>query len=26
MRVARFDPYTTANAVITYAGNTPDLG
>jgi hypothetical protein len=26
MRVARFDQYTTANAVITYAGNTPDLG
>jgi hypothetical protein len=26
MRVARFDAYTTANAVITYEGNTPDLG
>jgi hypothetical protein len=26
MRVARFDPYTTAKAVITYEGNTPDLG
>jgi len=26
MRVARFDAYTTANAVITYQGNTPDLG
>jgi hypothetical protein len=26
MRVARFNEYTTANAVITYQGNTPDLG
>jgi hypothetical protein len=26
MRIARFDDYTTANAVITYSGNTPDLG
>jgi hypothetical protein len=26
MRVARFDAYTAANAVITYEGNTPDLG
>jgi hypothetical protein len=26
MRVARFDESTTANAVITYEGNTPDLG
>jgi hypothetical protein len=26
MRVARFDAFTTANAVITYGENTPDLG
>ena len=26
MRVARFDDYTTANATITYEGNTQDLG
>jgi hypothetical protein len=26
MRIARFDDYTTANTVITYEGNTPDLG
>jgi hypothetical protein len=26
MRIARFDDYTTANGLITYTGNTPDLG